>query len=65
MGAHSSMLHVRIDNEVKAKAIAALEAMGLSASDAVPVVDRNGRLFGLVTLWHFAELAAAQPTGEG
>jgi DNA-damage-inducible protein J len=35
MGAHSSMLHVRIDNEVKAKAIAALEAMGLSASDAV------------------------------
>lgn len=35
MGAQSSMLHVRIDNEVKAKAIAALEAMGLSASDAV------------------------------
>ena len=35
MGAHSSMLHVRIDDEVKAKAIAALEAMGLSASDAV------------------------------
>ena len=35
MGAHSSMLHVRIDDEVKAKAIAALEAMGLSASGAV------------------------------
>jgi DNA-damage-inducible protein J len=35
MGSHSSMLHVRIDDEVKAKAIAALEAMGLSASDAV------------------------------
>lgn len=35
MGAHSSMLHVRIDDEVKSKAIAALEAMGLSASDAV------------------------------
>jgi DNA-damage-inducible protein J len=35
MGAHSSMLHVRIDDEVKARAIAALEAMGLSASDAV------------------------------
>lgn len=31
----SSMLHVRIDNEVKAKATAALQAMGLSASDAV------------------------------
>lgn len=27
-------------------------------ADAVPVVDRQGRLFGLVTLWHFAELAA-------
>lgn len=35
MGAHSSMLHVRIDDEVKAKATAALEAMGLSTSDAV------------------------------
>jgi DNA-damage-inducible protein J len=35
MGAHSSMLHVRIDDDVKAKAVAALEAMGLSASDAV------------------------------
>jgi CBS domain-containing protein len=33
--------------------------------DAVPVVDRNGRLSGLVTLWHFAELATAHPTGEG
>lgn len=35
MGARSSMLHVRIDDEVKAKATAALTAMGLSASDAV------------------------------
>jgi len=32
--------------------------------DAVPVVDRTGRLYGLVTLWHFAELAAARPTAE-
>lgn len=31
-------------------------------ADAVPVVDRLGRLFGLVTLWHLAELAAG---GEG
>jgi DNA-damage-inducible protein J len=29
------MLHVRMDDEVKAKASAALAAMGLSASDAV------------------------------
>ena len=35
MAASSSMLHVRIDEEVKAQAIAALESMGLSASDAV------------------------------
>jgi len=29
------MLHVRMDDQVKAKAVAALEAIGLSASDAV------------------------------
>jgi CBS domain-containing protein len=46
-------------------------------ADAVPVVDQEGRLFGLITLWHFAELAAgggreeapraitARPAGEG
>ena len=31
----TSMLHVRMDEKVKARASAALEAMGLSASDAV------------------------------
>jgi DNA-damage-inducible protein J len=31
----SSMLHVRMDEEVKAQATTALAAMGLSASDAV------------------------------
>jgi DNA-damage-inducible protein J len=31
----TSMLHVRLDDEVKAKATEALAAMGLSASDAV------------------------------
>lgn len=31
----SSMLHVRLDDDVKAKATEALAAMGLSASDAV------------------------------
>lgn len=35
MGAHSSMLHVRIEEDIKAKAAAALAAMGLSTSDAV------------------------------
>ncbi len=33
--ATSSMLHVRIDDEMKARATEALAAMGLSASDAV------------------------------
>jgi len=31
----TSMLHVRLDNDVKAKATETLAAMGLSASDAV------------------------------
>lgn len=35
MTAPSSMLHVRLDNDLKAKATEALAAMGLSASDAV------------------------------
>jgi len=36
--AHTSMLHVRVDDEVKAQASAALEAMGLSVSDAVRIL---------------------------
>lgn len=35
MNAQSSMLHIRLDNELKAKATEALAAMGLTASDAV------------------------------
>lgn len=35
MASSSAMLHVRMDEELKAKAIQALDAMGLSASDAV------------------------------
>jgi len=31
----SSMLHIRMDNDLKAKATEALAAMGLTASDAV------------------------------
>jgi DNA-damage-inducible protein J len=34
----TSMLHVRLDDEVKAKATEALAAMGLSASDAVRIL---------------------------
>ncbi len=35
MAGQSSMLHVRVDDDVKERAQAALEAMGLSVSDAV------------------------------
>ncbi|WP_339057926.1 type II toxin-antitoxin system RelB/DinJ family antitoxin [Candidatus Regiella endosymbiont of Tuberolachnus salignus] len=35
MTTHTSMMHVRIDNEIKAKATVTLNAMGLSVSEAV------------------------------
>ena len=35
--AQSSMLHIRVDDEVKTQATAALAAMGLSMSDAVRI----------------------------
>ncbi|CFQ35457.1 MULTISPECIES: type II toxin-antitoxin system RelB/DinJ family antitoxin [Yersinia] len=35
MATHTTMLHVRIDDDVKKQAAAALNAMGLSVSDAV------------------------------
>lgn len=34
----SSMLHVRMDDELKAKGTAALEAIGLSTADAVRIL---------------------------
>ena len=37
----SSMLHVRVDDETKARANEALEAMGLSISDAVRILLRR------------------------
>ncbi|HEY5071996.1 MAG TPA: type II toxin-antitoxin system RelB/DinJ family antitoxin [Caulobacteraceae bacterium] len=40
MGA-TSMLHVRIDKTLKSEATAALEAMGLSASDAVRMLFKR------------------------
>ncbi|HWS13397.1 MAG TPA: type II toxin-antitoxin system RelB/DinJ family antitoxin [Rhodocyclaceae bacterium] len=36
--AHSSMLHVRVDDEIKTQASEALAAMGLSVSDAVRIL---------------------------
>lgn len=36
--AHSTMLHVRVDEEIKMQANEALAAMGLSVSDAVRIL---------------------------
>jgi DNA-damage-inducible protein J len=36
--AHSTMLHVRVDDEVKTQASETLAAMGLSVSDAVRIL---------------------------
>ncbi|MFP4076674.1 MAG: type II toxin-antitoxin system RelB/DinJ family antitoxin [Halochromatium sp.] len=36
--ANTSMLHVRVDNDIKAQASEALAAMGLSVSDAVRIL---------------------------
>ncbi len=41
MTAHTSMLHVRVDDETKAQATATLAAMGLSISDAVRLLLRR------------------------
>jgi DNA-damage-inducible protein J len=37
MNARTSMLHVRVDDDTKEQAAAALDAMGLSVSDAVRI----------------------------
>lgn len=41
MAARSSMLHVRVDDDIKEQATTALEAMGLSMSDAVRLFLRR------------------------
>ena len=41
MSAQTSMLHVRVDDETKVKATAALAARGLSVSDAVRLLLRR------------------------
>ena len=83
MGAHRTPVHTLLRDRLRPRVrggddVAAVARTMLGArADAVPVVDRDGRLAGLITLWHFAELAAgggregppggstARPTGEG
>lgn len=38
---HTSMVHVRIDDELKAQATETLETMGLSVSDAVRILFKR------------------------
>jgi len=41
MATRSSMVHVRVDDDIKERATTALEAMGLSVSDAVRLFLRR------------------------
>lgn len=41
MAAHTSMLHIRVDDDIKEQATEALTAMGLSVSDAVRLFLRR------------------------
>ena len=41
MATRSTMVHIRVDDEIKERATATLEAMGLSVSDAVRIFLRR------------------------
>ena len=59
---HSTMLHVRVDDEIKTQATEALAAMGLSVSDAVRILLKrvvNDQAFPLELKVPNAETRAA------
>ena len=63
----SSMLHVRIDDETKARGNAVLEAIGLSASDAVRLLYKRiaaDQAFPLELKVPNAETRAAMAEGQ-
>jgi CBS domain-containing protein len=68
MAAHRTPVHSLLRGEPRPRVLGGDEVAAVARTmvgagvDAVPVVDRDGRLHGLITLWHFAELAAARPT---
>ena len=65
--AHSSMLHVRLDDETRAQGNAVLEAIGLSASDAVRLLYRRiaaEQAFPLELKVPNAETRAAMAEGD-
>lgn len=60
--AHSAMLHVRVDEEIKTQATEALASMGLSVSDAVRILLKrviNDQAFPLELKVPNAETRAA------
>ncbi len=70
LGAHRTPVHTLLRGRPRPRvrsgddlATVARIMVGAQA-DAVPVVDQAGRLFGLVTLWHYAELAARGDAGH-
>ena len=65
--AQSSMLHVRIDDETKARGNAVLEAIGLTAADAVRLLYRRiaaEQAFPLELKVPNAETRAAMAEGD-
>jgi DNA-damage-inducible protein J len=67
MAAHTSMLHVRVDDDTKEKATVALNAMGMSVSDAVRLFLRRvvaDQAFPLELRVPNAETAAAMSEAE-
>jgi CBS domain-containing protein len=71
MGARRTPVHVLLRGAGRPRVhgaddVATVARIMLDADvDAVPVVDRDGRLLGLVTLRAFAELVQDRPTGKG
>jgi len=71
MGAHRTPVHSLLRHRPRPRVqggddVGAVARTMLGArADAVPVVDRDGRLLGLITLWHLAALVADGGTEDG
>ena len=70
LGAHRTPVHTLLRDRLRRRVRggddvgAVARTMAGARADAVPMVDREGRLSGLITLWHVAELAAGGGRGE-
>jgi len=70
MGAHRTPVHPLLRGRARPR-VQSADDMGAvvrtmlgARADAVPVVDRDGRLLGLITLWHLAELGTGSEREE-